>query len=325
MVWAGWAMGLGLLGAFAFVVSHLGEGERFAALLQAARPSWLLAAASLQAATYVCAAGVWECALRRSGAAIPLRGLVPLGLAKLFADQALPSAGISGTVLVANALRRRGVPRTLAVAVLLASLASFYVAYALAVAAALAVLWWHGELHRWLVALAGAFAALAAGVPLAILWLRGRAQRLLPRWARRLPGVDEALTAIADAPTGAILAPGLLARTAALQLSIFLLDAATLWVLLRALATPADGLVVFASFVVASFVATLAWVPGGLGAFEGSCAAMLHLHGVPFEAAVAGTLLLRGFTFWLPMAPGLWLARRELHGAPLPRVLGEEH
>jgi hypothetical protein len=28
--------------------------------------------------------------------------------------------------------------------------------------------------------------------------------------------------------------------------------------------------------------------------------------------AVAATLLLRGFTLWLPMLPGLWLARREM-------------
>jgi uncharacterized membrane protein YbhN (UPF0104 family) len=39
---------------------------------------------------------------------------------------------------------------------------------------------------------------------------------------------------------------------------------------------------------------------------------MLSLLGVPAAAGLAATLLLRGFTFWLPMLPGLWLARREL-------------
>jgi uncharacterized membrane protein YbhN (UPF0104 family) len=53
-------------------------------------------------------------------------------------------------------------------------------------------------------------------------------------------------------------------------------------------------------------------VPGGVGTFEGTCVVVLRSHGVPLEAALAATLLLRGFTFWLPMAPGLWLARREL-------------
>ena len=64
--------------------------------------------------------------------------------------------------------------------------------------------------------------------------------------------------------------------------------------------------------MLASAVSSLAWIPGGLGTFEGSCVALLHLHGVPLESALAATLLLRGFTFWLPMLPGFTLARREL-------------
>ena len=94
-----------------------------------------------------------------------------------------------------------------------------------------------------------------------------------------------------------------------LQLAIFALDAATLGLMLRAIATAADAAAVFSSFVVASMVATPAWVPGGLGTFEGTCVAMLHVHGVAIEAALAATLLARRFTFWLPMAPGLTIAR----------------
>jgi hypothetical protein len=39
---------------------------------------------------------------------------------------------------------------------------------------------------------------------------------------------------------------------------------------------------------------------------------MLHFLGVSVEAALAGTLLLRALTFWLPMLLGIWLARREI-------------
>lgn len=38
------------------------------------------------------------------------------------------------------------------------------------------------------------------------------------------------------------------------------------------------------------------------------------LHGVPIETALAATLLLRGFTFWLPMLPGFALSQREIAG-----------
>ncbi len=62
----------------------------------------------------------------------------------------------------------------------------------------------------------------------------------------------------------------------------------------------------------ANVVATVAFVPMGLGTFEGGCIGMLLFLGVSIEAALAATILLRGFTFWLPMGPGLWFARREL-------------
>jgi uncharacterized protein (TIRG00374 family) len=107
----------------------------------------------------------------------------------------------------------------------------------------------------------------------------------------------------------------LLLETTALQLAIFALDSLTLAVTLRAVGGPIALDVAFASFVMASVVATLAWIPGGLGTFEATCVAMLHLHGVPVEAALPATLLLRGLTFWLPMLPGFALARRELASA----------
>jgi len=309
-----WATGVLLLVAVGVVVAHQAEARRFADLLLGARPAWLGAAAALQVATYVCAAAVWQRALRRNGdVRRSVRSLVPLGLAKLFADQALPSAGVSGRLLVVRGLLRRGVPHGLAIAAMLADLVSWYAAYALVGAAALAILWHRGDLNRALVAIGLVFLLLATGVPLVILGLRGR-ERSLPRWVQRLPWANEVLAAIADAQPGAIFGVTLAAETVTLQLAIFALDAATLGLMLRAIATPADAAVVFSSFVVASMVATLAWVPGGLGTFEGTCVAMLHVHGVAIEAALAATLLARGFTFWLPMAPGLTIARREMMG-----------
>jgi uncharacterized membrane protein YbhN (UPF0104 family) len=72
---------------------------------------------------------------------------------------------------------------------------------------------------------------------------------------------------------------------------------------------------VFACFMIASVTALMGPIPLGLGVFEAASVAALHLVGIELEAALAATLLLRGFTFWLPMIPGLWLARRELRGA----------
>jgi hypothetical protein len=313
---AGWISGGLLLLGLAVLVAHRGEPRRFLELARGARPLWLGAAIALQAATYACAAGVWQRALKHNGMSVRLRDLLPLGLAKLFADQALPSAGLSGTALVLRSLRGRGVPSGFSVTAMLAGLVSSYIAYAIAVALALSIFAHRGEVHRALLVLAVVFSVFAAGVLLAVFWLRGRAVQRLPGFLLRLPFVRETISALADAPPGALFSVRLGVETTAMQLGIFALDAATLAVVLHALVTPVAPDLVFASFVVASVVATLAWVPGGLGTFEGTCVAMLHVHGVALEPAMAATLLLRGFTFWLPMAPGLWIARREMLQRP---------
>src|SRR6059058_5268154 len=94
----------------------------------------------------VCAAAVWHGVLRRSGGAMPLWALVPLGLAKLFVDQIVPTAGVGGTMLVVRGLVRRGVPLPLATAALLMDLLSFYAAHVLAVSLAVGIVWVHHDL-----------------------------------------------------------------------------------------------------------------------------------------------------------------------------------
>ena len=104
----------------------------------------------------------------------------------------------------------------------------------------------------------------------------------------------------------------MLGETVILELAVFALDALTLWLVFRALGDTPAIWVPFVSFIMASMAATLGPIPLGLGTFEAACVGMLSLLGVAIEAALAATLLLRGLTFWLPMAPGLWLARREI-------------
>ena len=64
----------------------------------------------------------------------------------------------------------------------------------------------------------------------------------------------------------------------------------------------------------ASIVVTLGPVPLGLGSFEATSTAMLHHLGVPLAAALAGTMLTRLFTLWLPLLPGLILLRSQRSG-----------
>jgi uncharacterized membrane protein YbhN (UPF0104 family) len=138
-------------------------------LLTHLNPAWFLVAAGCQVGTYICAGAVWHGVLHRAGVPIRIRTLVPLGLAKLFVDQIVPTAGVGGTMLVVHGLVRRGVPPPLATAALLVDLLSFYAAHALAVLLALGIIWVHHDLPPVLLILAVLFAIIAVGIPLTIL------------------------------------------------------------------------------------------------------------------------------------------------------------
>jgi uncharacterized protein (TIRG00374 family) len=318
-----WISGILILAAVILVASRFTELQHFAELAQRAQPIWLLAAAGLQAATYLCAAAVWHGALRRAGVERGFWSLVPLGLAKLFTDQALPTGGIGGTLLVVSGLERRGVPQGIGMAAVLIGMIAFYIAYLAAVAIGLALLYRRGVLDALMIGAAGVFLLVAFAVPAAVLAMR--------RWSRlqsklgpligiggllmKIPGFATLLAAMAAAPTELLRDPLPFIRAALLQFMIFVLDAATLWAMLHAVGSDGNPDIAFAAFMMASVAATIGPMPLGLGTFEGISVVMLHVQGVSLEAALAATLLLRGFTFWLPMIPGLILARRELRGA----------
>jgi uncharacterized protein (TIRG00374 family) len=303
--------GLVLLVAVIFVVRNFGEEREFVGLVSNARPRWLLAGFAYQVTTYVCAAAVWRVVLNNSGVRIPLLSLAPLGLAKLFIDQVIPTAGVAGSVLVVGGLVRRGASNGLATAALLIDLLSFYAAYVIAVGVAILILWAHQELHPAVLALATVFSLVAVSIPLSILWLTRPGDRTPPEWARRVPAMGRVLDRIVESPTEITRNRRLLFRTTSLQLSIFALDAATLDAMLRAIGHPTRPDSVFAAFSIAAVAGTVSLIPGGLGAFEGSSVLVMRFLNIPIEAALAATLLLRGFTLWLPIGPGLFISRRE--------------
>jgi uncharacterized membrane protein YbhN (UPF0104 family) len=308
----GWLIGLMLLAALVLVALRASELEKFIDLLRRARPQWLAAGLAMQAATYVLAALVLRHALERFGVRQRLTKLIPLGLAKLFTDQAVPSVGLSGALIAVRSLGRRGVPRAATVGAMLLGLLGYYVAYGAIVIFSLGILWRRGEMTRSLLTAASIFAVAISAAPVVLLLLRGWTARRLPAWVKRLPPMRELVSALAEARIEGCHEIGVVSRLAGLHVLVFMLDAATLGAALAAFGTPASPDIVLSCFVMASVAATLSWLPGGLGSFEAACVAMLHIHGVNVESALAATLLLRGMTFWLPMAPGLWLAHREV-------------
>ena len=307
--WISWLFGLAILVAVALFVAYRSEEQEFARLVAHAQPPWLLLGLLLQLGTYIADARIWQQIIVRAGISRPLWSYMSLSLAKLFMDQVVPSGGISGTLLVVRALDRRGIPRGTSMAAIVVDLMSYYAAYVVALAIALGVIWIRGDLTLFIILPAAIFAPVAAGIP-TVLSLVSHG-RTLPQWIQRLPIVGSGLRALAEATPGIAHDSSLIARCMGLQGAIFLLDAGTLWSMLCALGLSVHPAQVFASFMLSTLARTLGPVPGGLGIFDAASVATLKLMGVPIAAGLAATLLFRGFSYWLPMAPGILLARRE--------------
>lgn len=312
LVIAAWTTSIVLLLGLILIGAHFGQTKRFLELIGHLALGWVLAAILLQAATYLCAAAVWVRALAGNRIHRSIRSLLPLGLAKLFMDQAVPSAGLSGTILVVRGLVHRGISRRAATVAVVVGLAGFYLASGLTVAAALAILWLGGDLNRKFVWLSTPILFFATAIPIGVLWMRARGARRTPSWLRRLPLFAHLAGGLGSAPRPKSSNRRVLLETTSLQLAIFLLDAATLGAALWAVGAHARLTSLFASFVIAFLVGSITLLPGGIGSFDGTCVAMLHWAGVPFEESLAATLAYRGFTLLLPLPLGLWLARREM-------------
>lgn len=308
---APWLFGLAVVAVVVTVATHLGEERTLIGLLRRISPVWLLVAAALQICTYLADASTLRGSLAAAGWPRPLRTLVGLSLAKLFMDQAVPSGGFSGTLLVMRSLDRRGVPRGITLGAVVLDLLAYYASYFVALLVALGVAAVLHGLSAWLIAPAAVFALVALGISSCLLVLVFRGYGALPKWLRELRQLRVLLDDLDHMPRGPFRSVALFGRCFAFELAIFAFDATTLWVLLYALGEPSPPALVFAAFMLATLARTIGFMPGGLGTFEGVSVAMLHVMGVSVSAALAATLLFRGLSFWLPMAPGVLLARSE--------------
>jgi uncharacterized protein (TIRG00374 family) len=313
--WRSWFLAVLLIAGLVIAVLHWGDVKRFGKLLTEAKPLWLLAAAALQLATYFGLAAQWWLVLRRGRTPEEGTDLFRLTLAKHFADQVVPTAGMSGNVLLVDRLVSFGVPRENAIAALLLQIIAYYFSYALGALWVLVVLWWKSRMSLLLTGAVLVFLVVAAGIPALTLWLHKRGREKLPRFLANWSKTKSFFQIIGEAPARLVRNPQLIGSLTALNLAVFIADAATMQACIHALGVHAPLSAGYVAFMMASIAVILGPIPMGLGSFEAVSIAMLRLFGVPFEAAVSATLLFRGFTLWLPLLPGGLLLRRELKHA----------
>ena len=314
--WLPWLLGMAGLVVVVLVALHMSEERAFLSLMEQAQPRWLLWAVGLQAATYLAQAEIWRIVVHRAGSTLRFGLAYALSLEKLFVDQALPSMGISGTAVVVRALEQRGTARPAVMSAVAVDAGSYYIAYVLNLALALTILVVAGHATPLILTGAMLFFIFGTAVATAVMSLSGRSPTRTARRLLRVPGIGRAVGLLQEADPHIARDPRLVLQATVLQMAIALFDASTMWVLIRALGAWADPGAVFASFMIASLLRTFGFVPGGLGTFEAASITTLTVAGIPLPVALSATLMFRGLSFWLPMLPGLVLARRLSASAP---------
>jgi Mg2+-importing ATPase len=306
--WLSWSLGVAMLATVIIAALHFSEEREFVRIAERAQPWWLALAFLLQAGTYLAQGETWRVVTRAAQIPVPVSVAYRLSLAKLFIDQALPSGGLSGTVVVARALQERDVPRGVIMASVIVDTVSYYAAYVLALALALAITVASGHASPLIISIAILFVLFSVALTSAALVLSHRKIEGL-RWLARIPLLENGLALLREADPRLARSLRLIFYSGLFQLAIVVLDAATIWILIRSLGEVASPTGVFASFMISTLLRTISIVPGGLGTFEAASVVTLRLAGVPVAVALSATLLFRGLSFWLPMVPGLVFSR----------------
>ena len=104
---AAWLFGAVVLAGLVVFIMHFGAIEVFVAKLRGTNPLWLAAALGCQLATYISATAVWFRVLKRARSPLPFLSLLRLAFVELFANQAVPTGGLSGSLMVVRGLVRR--------------------------------------------------------------------------------------------------------------------------------------------------------------------------------------------------------------------------
>ena len=135
-----------------------------------------------------------------------------------------------------------------------------------------------------------------------------RSERILRSVARRLhlneDRAGEAVRHIGGRMQELAADRALLRRLVLWASANWLIDAAALWVFLRAFggSVPPDGLIV--AFGLANVLAAIPLTPGGLGIVEGTYVPVLVGFGLPRATAVVGVVSYRIAQYWLPILIG---------------------
>ncbi len=295
-----------------FVVTHFTEAEKLLTLLDHADLRLVLLGAILEIGTYIAGGTVWYMVSRQTEFKLKFSFMARLAIEELSINHLIPAGGVAGHTLVVQAIRRKGLPMWLGMEMVIVDLLGFYIAYSFATAFSVTALWLHHGMTPVVSGVVSIFFLIILSLTSLILLFLFHKIKVLPNWLRRIKVVRKFIESINEVDRQRVLSLKLLSGSTLLRTIIFILDASTLWLMMYSIGVPVTFTTAFVALVIGSIASSVTFWPGGFVSFDAACVAILILFKVPAEAAIAGTLLLRGLTLWLPLIPGLWFAREEV-------------
>ncbi|MDR3547211.1 MAG: lysylphosphatidylglycerol synthase transmembrane domain-containing protein [Candidatus Pacebacteria bacterium] len=306
-----------LIVLFISVVLGFSEEKHILDLLLHIQLGWIAFAALLQLATYFFSGGAWEVILRQFTSEVTLGEVAKLGIEKLFLDQMIPTLGLGGNLMMVRSLEQRKIRRHEAIAAMLIDSLSYLGSYLILFALAAVVLWYEVGISlviRYLVL--AIFVVLLFPISMVFFLMRRTRTSSLPAWMSRFKPTRALAEALNEAPKEIFKIQRAWLWSLLCEVAVFVLDIATLWAVFRALGVALSAPQALVSFMLASAVSTLSVIPGGLGFFEGGAIIVLNSFGISLGTAATGVILLRLFTYWLPMIPGYLIFRSEMVARP---------
>jgi uncharacterized protein (TIRG00374 family) len=235
-------------------------------------------------------------------------------MAGLAASRIFAAGGAGGLVLQAWALRRSGMRRRLVADTTLSFLILTYFPYVVALIVAglgLRLGIFSGENTFTLTVVPAILAGIALAIGLAVALVPTDLQRRLSWMDRRGGRVGRLATKLANAPASASAGmrdairharsgdPALLGAFAFWGFQLLVL-----WASFRAFGQSPPAAVLVQAFFL-GMLGNLLPLPGGVGGVEGGMIGAFAAFDVDSGLAVVAVLVFRGFTFWLPLIPGV--------------------
>jgi uncharacterized protein (TIRG00374 family) len=310
----GYLIGLVIAGLLVYAILVASGGLRDAAdQLRRASLAWLAPALVLEMSCYALC-GLILRMLRGDNHSLRWGTTVRVALVTWGLGSLLPASPAEGILMSVAELRRRGVDRQSSLTILF--VAGWFQFWALVLTAAVAATLVGLVIDRDAVDAArlviGAVVLIAITVSVASLARRPNTAELvsvatwwLPRQRKRTRDELRAAGADTHARLSRLLGrPAHRARIGLAAAGYWITDAGCLWASLHAVHAHIEFSVVILAYGAGTVASWVPLLPGGLGAVEIVLPAVLHHYGVPLSVALAGTLLWRGFSLFLPAIGG---------------------